>query len=82
MIRNYIQNVTKRPRQQLAATDNSNVPSLDGKHALLSAHVRVDPQLQTDSMCAQLSELLAHEYGIHHVTLQVEKAEDCPGGGC
>ena len=59
-----------------------HVWSLDGKKALLSAHVRVDQTRQTDAMCAELSHLLAHEYGIQHVTLQVEKDEHCPGGGC
>ena len=43
MIRTYIQNVTKRPRQQLAATDNSNVPSLDGKHARSGADKMSSP---------------------------------------
>ena len=59
-----------------------HVWSLDGKTALMSAHVRVDETRKTDAVCAELSELLAHEFGIRHVTLQVEKDEDCPGGGC
>jgi cobalt-zinc-cadmium efflux system protein len=59
-----------------------HVWSLDGKKPLLSAHVRVDCDSERDAVCTQLTNLLAEQYGIRHVTLQVEKDENCPGGGC
>ncbi len=59
-----------------------HVWSLDGNKALLSAHVRVDCDSERDLVTTQLTDLLAEQFGIRHVTLQVEKDENCPGGGC
>lgn len=44
----------------------------------LTAHL-VRPEGNDDAFLAKLSDGIAHQFGIHHVTLQIERAQrdDC-----
>ena len=77
---NVLASITDSPG--VLGVHDLHVWSLDGKKALLSAHVRVDCDSERDLVTTQLTDLLAEQFGIRHVTLQVEKDENCPGGGC
>lgn len=53
-----------------------------GIHAL-SAHVQIEDQMtsQSDELLAEIQELLEHEFGILHTTIQFE-CEQCPSKMC
>ena len=46
--------------------------SMDARHAALSAHIRVADLTDWPAVMSALRELLAHEFGIQHTTLQPE----------
>lgn len=49
-----------------------HVWSMDARHAALSAHIRVTDLTDWPTVMGALHELLAHEFGIQHATLQPE----------
>jgi cobalt-zinc-cadmium efflux system protein len=60
----------------VAQVHDLHVWTLGSREAALSAHVLVDPQHDCHAVAAELRTLLAGRYGIGHVTLQVDHAED------
>lgn len=52
-----------------------HVWSVDSRHAALSAHVTVNSMREWPRILGELRNLLAHEFGIDHVTLQAESPE-------
>ncbi len=55
-----------------------HVWSLDGRHALVSAHLRTEPDAAPDAVQREAHRLLEEVFHVHHRTLQVEIT--CRGG--
>jgi cobalt-zinc-cadmium efflux system protein len=52
--------------------------SLDGRNALVSAHLVVEDSARSDGVCSRARAMLDDKFGVGHATLQVESA----GGQC
>jgi cobalt-zinc-cadmium efflux system protein len=60
----------------VAQVHDLHVWTLGSRATALSAHVLVDPEHDCHAVAADLRATLARRYGIGHVTLQVDHAED------